>query len=370
MLPRNYARHLDWGVLLCALGLAITGLVFIYTMSWIEGMRRPLLHYFIQQSVWLCIAAAAAYGVLALDYKLWTRVSWVVYLVNIALLVALLVIGRKTHGAGSWFSLGLMKFQPSEVTKIFFIITFAHFLARYTPELNRPWVLGMAVLQFAVPFGLIVLQPDMGTAVVYVAIFAGMLFVAGLDGVRIVIAGAVALSAAIVALPLALKGYQMERLLQFLHPTSDAAGSGWQLHQAHVAMGSGGVFGKGLFHGSQAALGFLPAAHTDFIFAAIVEQAGLAGGLAVLAMFLILLYRILRISLRAEDMFATCMGAGVFSMIAFQAVINLGMTVGFLPITGIPLPFVSYGGSSLITSFAATALVLNISVRRKKLMFS
>lgn len=370
MLPRNYARHLDWAVLLSAAGLALIGLFFIYTMSWIEGMQRPLLHYFIQQSVWLCIAGAIAYGVLTLDYKLWTRVSWVVYVANIALLAALLVIGRKTHGAGSWFSFGLMKFQPSEVTKILFIITFAHFLARYTPELNRPWALAAAVFQFAVPFGLIVLQPDMGTALVYVAIFAGMLFVAGLDGVRILIAGAVAGSAAIVAVPLVLKGYQMERLMQFLHPTSDAAGSGWQLHQAHVAMGSGGLFGKGLFHGSQAALGFLPAAHTDFIFAAVVEQAGLIGGLTVLALFLILLYRIMRISLRAEDMFATCMGAGVFSMIAFQTVINLGMTVGFLPITGIPLPFVSYGGSSLITSFAATALVLNISVRRKKLMFS
>lgn len=356
--------------MLSALGLTLIGIIFLYTMSWVEGLRRPLIAYFFQQCIWLGIAGIVAYGVMSLDYKLWTRVSWLVYLVNILLLAALLIVGRKTHGAGSWFSFGIMKFQPSEVTKILFIITFAYFLARYTPELNRPSVLAAALFQFAVPFGLIVLQPDMGTALVYVAIFAGMLFVAGLDGVRILLAGALAGSAAIVAVPMVLKGYQMERLLAFMHPTSDAAGSGWQLHQAHVAMGSGGVLGKGLFHGSQAALGFLPAAHTDFIFAAVVEQAGLPGGLIIVALFLLLLYRIMRIALRAEDMFATCMAAGVFSMIAFQACINLGMTVGFLPITGIPLPFVSYGGSSLITNFAAVALVLNISVRRKKLMFS
>jgi rod shape determining protein RodA len=370
MLPKNFWRNLDYFMLLPALALIGIGLFFLYSMSWIEGVRNPHINNFHQQLIWLALALVAGAALVALDYRLWARVSWLVYLVNTALLVALLVFARKTHGAGSWFSIGGAKFQPSEVAKVLFIITFAHFLTKYHSDLGRINVLAIAIAQFAVPFCLILVQPDVGTAVIFVVIFSGMLFVAGMEGLRLFITGVVFASAAIVAVPLFIKGYQLHRLSLFMQNAQDAGGAGWQLHQAQVAMGSGGIFGKGLYHGSQAALGFLPAAHTDFIFSAICEQTGLVGGIVVLVLFLVLMFRIMRTAALAEDLFATYLAAGIFTMLAFQTSINLGMTVGLLPITGIPLPFVSYGGSSLLTNCAAVALVVNISLRRKKLMFT
>ena len=369
MLPKGFHRNLDYGILLSALALSVIGLVFLFTMSYAEGVQGPQRVYFFQQMVWFAAALCVGAVVLSLDYRLWARASWLVYAVNIGLLAALLIFGERTHGAESWFSLGLFKFQPSELAKILFIITFAHFLARYNTDLNKPATLAVAIAQFAAPLVLILLQPDVGTALVFLVIFFVMLFTAGLDFVRLLIAGAVFVSTGIIAVPLLIKDYQLTRLTSFLHPVGDTGGAGWQLHQAQVAMGSGGLFGRGLFHGTQATFGFLPAAHTDFIFSAICEQAGFAGGAAVLLLFLILLYRIVRTAARAEDLFAMYIASGVFALIAFQAAVNIGMSVGVFPITGVPLPFVSYGGSSLLTLFAAVALVLNVSVRRKKLMF-
>lgn len=320
--------------------------------------------------IWVGIAASVGVVVMALDYRIWARASWAAYLANIALLGALLVFGKATHGAESWLYLGPLKFQPSEIAKVLFIITFAGFLAKNSDSMNKPRALGLAALQFAVPFGLIVLQPDMGTALVYVALFFGMLFAAGVNGRRLIFLILVFVLAGVLAAALFVKGYQVARLTSFLNPSRDAAGAGWQLRQSFIAIGSGGLFGRGLLHGTQSTLGFLPEAHTDFIFSAICEQTGLFGGLGVPALFMLLLFRVARIASEAEDLFATYISSGVFCLIAFQVVVNIGMTVGLMPITGIPLPFVSYGGSSLVTYCAAVALVLNISVRRKKIMFA
>ena len=369
MLPQGYLRKLDYWLLASALGLAGIGLFSLFTMSWASGIKGPHFVYFQQQMIWFIAALAIAAVVFMLDYKLWARVSWMVYLINILLLGALLVFGTKTRGVESWFSLGLFKFQPSEVAKVLFVITFAQFLARYNADLSRASILGLAILQFAVPCCLILLQPDMGTAMVYVVVFFSMLFVSGLDFVRLLLLVAGFLSAGLVAVPLFIKDYQLERLTSFLNPVSDIGGSGWQLHQAQVAMGAGGLFGRGLFQGTQSTFGFLPAAHTDFIFSAICERAGFVGGAVVLLLFAVLLYRIVRTAAASEDLFAMYIASGMFAMIAFQASINLGMTVGMFPITGVPLPFVSYGGSSLITVAVAVALVLNISIRRKKMTF-
>lgn len=369
MLPRDYFKKMDRAALFSSAALVAFGLIFLYTMSAAPGARGNQGVYFRHQAAWLTIALPAGALFMAFDYRLWARVSWAAYIVNIALLGALLLFGGATRGAESWFSLGPVKFQPSEAAKILFIITFAHFLAAHSSELNKPAVLGLAFLQFAVPFTLIVLQPDMGTALVYVALFFGMLFTAGADALRMAAAITVFGGAAALAAPLFLKSYQIARLTTFLHPARDAGGSGWQLSQSKIAIGSGGIFGRGFLHGTQASLGFLPEARTDFIFSAICEQVGFIGGAAVILLFAVYLFRIVRIASLSEDLFATYIATGIFCMVAFQAVVNLGMAVGMMPITGIPLPFVSYGGSSLLTHCAAAGLALNISIRRKKITF-
>ena len=369
MLPEGFIKKLDKTALFAMASLVCAGLLVLYTSSSAQGVEGRGLFFFYHQLIWLGIAVAVGVLLMALDYRIWARISLIAYIANIALLVALLIIGKATRGAESWFSVGLFNVQPSEAAKVLFIITFATFLADSRDSLNSNRKLGLAALQFAAPFGLIVLQPDMGTALVYAALFFGMLFVAGMDSLKMLVSGAALVSAGVIAAPVFIKGYQWERLTAFLNPSQDIAGAGWQLHQSIVAIGSGGLTGRGFFNGTQAALGYLPEAHTDFIFSAFCEQTGLIGGTALIFVICLLLYRIMRIALSAEDLFATYIAAGVFCMIAFETAVNLGMSVGLLPITGLPLPFVSYGGSSLITHFAAMGLVFNINIRRKKITF-
>jgi rod shape determining protein RodA len=368
MLPRGFIRNLDFGLLFSAAVLTLIGIFTILTLGG-QSAGRFAPNIFYQQSVWLVISCFAGYICWSLNYKLWDRFVWVLYAVNIILLIGLVILGRKVSGAASWFSLGLIRFQPSEFAKILFIVTFAGYLSRYRQDLNRLSYLFFAFAQFILPFGLIILQPDLGTGLVFVAVFFCMLYVAGVDLLTLLISIFLFASGGVAGAAFVLKGYQLRRLTSFLDPQGDPLGSGYQLMQSKVAIGSGGLFGKGFFHGTQAKMGFLPASHSDFIFSAFCEQAGLIGAIIVLLMFLWMLMRIVRIGSKAEDLFAVYICAGIFMMFAFQAAQNIGMTVGLFPITGIPLPFVSYGGSSLMTNACAIGLLLNISVRRRKIMF-
>jgi len=368
MLPRGFIRNLDFGLLFSSVALSLVGIFTVYTIgrpNIVSGVDRLFVH----QSLWFvlsCIVGLICWG---LNYKLWDRFVWHLYMINIILLIALVVVGREISGAASWFSVGFMKFQPSEFAKLLFVVTFAGYLSRYRQELNNLTFLLFAFLQFIFPFGLIMLQPDLGTAIVFVAVFFSMLYVAGVDWLTLFVSIVVFASGGVAAAPFVLKTYQFKRLTAFLDPLADPLGSGYQLMQYKIAIGSGGIFGKGFFHGTQAKMGFLPAAHTDFVFSAFSEQTGLIGAIVILLLFLWFLIRIVRIGSQAEDLFATYIAAGVFSMIAFQAALNIGMNVGLFPITGVPLPFVSYGGSSLMTNACAVGLLLNISIRRRKIMF-
>jgi rod shape determining protein RodA len=369
LLPRDYLKRINLGVLLPALILSAAGLFTMYGIAWKLGERTGDLFFFTHQLMWVGFALAAGFLATLLDYKLWSRSSWSLYLVNIALLVVLLFFGRRTHGAESWFNIGGMKFQPSEIAKMLFIITFADFLAKSHDALDTWSVLGLAFVQFLVPFGLIMLQPDMGTGLVFVVVFYSMMFAAGVDWMRLLASVVMFASMGVAASPFLIKGYQMQRLTSFINPYSDPRGAGYQLLQSKAAIGSGGLIGKGFTHATQGSLGFLPAAHTDFIFASVSEQWGLIGAGAILLLFLVLLFRILRVALDAEDLFGVYIVAGVFAMLSFQILVNIGMSVGVFPITGIPLPFVSYGGSSILTNCLCVGLILNISFRRRKIMF-
>jgi rod shape determining protein RodA len=369
MIPRDYLKHINYGILLPALLLSLTGLLTMYGIAWNLGRMTGDLDLFTKQLVWFVGAVIVGFFATLLDYKLWSRASWVIYLINIVLLVTLIFLGRKAHGAASWFNIGGMKFQPSELAKLFFIITFADFLSRYRDTLNTWPTLALAFGQFFVPFGLILLQPDMGTGLVFLAVFYSMIFVAGVDMLRVVTSIAVFVSFGVAAGSIVLKEYQIQRLATFINPAGDPRGSGYQLLQSKIAIGSGGLFGKGLFHSTQGPLGFLPAAHTDFIFSSMAEQWGSIGVIVVMLTFCVMLYRMLRVASGAEDLFAVFIVSGVFSMLAFQTLVNIGMSVGLFPITGIPLPFVSYGGSSLISNYLCIGLILNVSFRRRRITF-
>lgn len=314
--------------------------------------------------------------ILTVDYSDFSRYSTPIYLGNLVLLATILVWGDTAKGAQSWLDIGFFRFQPSEVAKVAIIITLANHLSNQE-SLDHWRDLIPPLIHIGPPIILIMLQPDLGTSLVFLAILFGMLFVAGVPSARLLLIGGGGLATAIgwVALNLRyglwipLKDYQLMRLIIFTNPQSEPIKSGYHIIQSRIAIGSGGPFGKGLFLGTQNQLKFLPEQHTDFIFAVIGEELGFIGGLGVLALFFFVLYRGVRIASTSKDKFGAFIAVGVVSMIAFHLLVNVGMTMGIMPITGIPLPLMSYGGTSLLANLAAVGLLLNIHMRRKRILF-
>jgi len=287
------------------------------------------------------------------------------YVAMVVMLGAVFEIGQVSGGAQSWLGAGAV--QPSEMAKIVLIVVLARFLADREERMEElgPVVASLGIV--AVPMVLIYLQPDLGTAIVLIAIWAAMMWTAGmrLRHWLVLAAGSAA------ALPLAwfaLQDYMRERLLLFLNPTADPD-SYFNIHQALVSIGSGGLIGKGLTHGTQSQLHFLRVRHTDFVFAVAAEELGFLGAVVIIGLLFFILWRTLRIAERSRDTFGRLIAAGVAAIILFQTVINVGMNLGILPVTGLPLPFVSYGGSSLITLMIGMGLVESVAVRHRKLEF-
>ncbi len=362
--PPRFVGDVDWVLIAVTLALVGTGLVMIYSSTHLpprpyEFVRTQMLH--------LAVGVGVAGLIMAVDYRVLAGSARVLYIANLLLLAAVLVVGRTSLGAQRWISLGpLGQFQPSEIAKLIIVITLAkHFADRPGPY---PSVLDLGPFlgHVALPMILIFKQPDLGTALVYGAIFIGMLYAAGARRRDL----AALAAAALVLAPLlwhALKEYQRRRLLAFIHPSLDPLGSGYGIIQSKIAVGSGLMWGKGLFLGTQNVLHFVPEHHTDFIFSVVGEELGFVGGLILLALFSLWIYRGLRIAAVARDRFGALAAVGLVSMMAFHVFVNIGMTVGIMPITGIPLPFISYGGSALMTMIWATALLLSIGMRHQKI---
>jgi len=298
----------------------------------------------------------------AIPYRLWDRLAGWIYGACLLLLVAVDVVGRESLGAQRWLVLGPVTVQPSEFGKLGLIVILAKVAADHPPR--RVVDLVRCILYVLPPTVLVFWQPDFGTSLVFVAILAGILFAAGAPLRSLVGLGGVGLAAA----PLVwrwMKPYQQKRLWVFLDPNLDPLGAGYSLIQSKIAIGSGQLWGKGLFGGTQSALEFLPMQHTDFVFAVIGEELGFVGALGVLVCFWVYLLRGLRAAHRAQDPFGSLLCAGIVSLVGFHVLVNVGMTVGLAPITGIPLPFLSHGGSALITNLAATGILLNVGSRRR-----
>jgi len=319
----------------------------------------------VRQLVWAVLGAAAYAAATAFDYRRLRALAPWLYVAMLAMLLAVRIFGRTTLGAQRWLSVGGFPLQPAELSKLVLVVVLAAYLSRAE---TLSWRAFLGALGLVAPVAaLILIQPDLGTTIVVVAVLVGMLFI---GGARIIQLGSLAACATLIIplLPHLLHGYQRRRLEIFLNPNSDPLGAGYNLLQARIAVGTGGLFGQGWLHGLQGALGFVPERATDFVFAVFAEQFGLLGSLLLLAIFGTLLIRLLRSAAAAPDRFGGLVAAGVFVMIFAQVVENVGMNIGLLPIAGIPLPLVSYGGSATIATLAALGLVQSMTLRRPLLL--
>jgi len=458
-LYRRLVKNMDYPLLLATAALVVFSLIIIgsatleFSDSSIEKIQKMnfllrllnMDYYFaVRQVAWIALGLVAAVALIYIDYEDMGKYSRHLYVINLAMLAAVIFIGHTALGAQRWIYIGPFSFQPSEFSKLIIIITFADFLAKRQGRLNSLRELIPAFVYIGVPMLVILKQPDLGTSLVFVSIMFGMLFVAGARPsilVAIIVIGLVAafsiyevhhvlhksdadlqakvsqvgkaaadnglslrqndeLRAEIVKKGYSLdaggvnqyldllkkdqqqakkrhdtfhkatlKEYQMTRLTIFMNPESDLLGAGYHVWQSRIAIGSGGLTGKGLLKGTQSHYTFLPIRHTDFIFSVVGEEFGFIGVTALLGLYYIFLYRGIRIIAMARDTYGALLATGIVSMFAFHIVLNIGMTAGVMPVAGIPLPLFSYGGSNMIMNLAALGVLLNVYVRRQKLIF-
>ncbi len=347
--------------------LAAIGLVMAYTNS-VESGSTPLDAgtTFTRGLMWAGIAVVVFVASTLFDYRWLKTLAWPIYALELGLLVLTLAIGNGLGGSARWIVIGPLTFQFSELAKILMAIVLADYLASRHDRLDSPITILGACLLVGPPLALVMLQPDLGTSLVFGAILGGMLWMSGAS-LKWLAALAGALVAAIPrAWTYLLHDYQKERLTSFLNPTPDIQGSGYQLHQAQIAVGSGGLFGKGLTNGTQTQGDFLPVKTTDFVFASLAEELGFIGAAVMFVLFALLLWRVMVAGWRSRDPFGTMFAAGVASMILFQLVVNVGMVMGIMPITGIPLPFVTHGGASLVSMSIGLGVLQSVNIRQTR----
>ncbi len=363
MFDRRHVQYFDWGLLGLTVLLGSLGLLMLYSavMS-ASPTPQKLLH--IKQLIWFGIGFVIMIVSFSLDYKLLDRWAHAIYIIGISLLVSVLLFGKYVGGAKRWLMLGPVSSQPSELVKIAVIIVLARYYSRVVNtvgltlrELFTPFVLTI------IPFLLIVRQPDLGTAML-VALIAGSMTVFVKIERRSLLYIIISCMLTVPLVWFFMKGYQKKRILTFLNPDSDPLGAGYHIIQSKIAIGSGMFTGKGFLKGTQNALSFLPEQHTDFIFSVLAEEWGLAGCTVLLVIFLMLIIWGLNIAHRCRDPFGTILAVGVTAMIFWQIFINIGMAMGLMPVVGVPLPFISYGGSSIITTMICVGLLMNVSMRR------
>jgi rod shape determining protein RodA len=359
MLERRLYFHLDWALLGALLALTAMGIVMIYSATQSSAPRL-----YISQIYALALGLAAMLVALSIDYRTLADRSHFIYVGILALLVYVLLFGAVRGGAKRWIPVGVFNLQPSEFAKIAVALVLAKFFGenrRGNPTTTDLLVAGGLA---ALPLVLIARQPDLGTAVTIIPVFLAVAYVAGLPMRALGIIAVVAVLAAPVAWTFALKDYQRQRVLTFIDPSKDTHGAGYQQIQARITAGSGGLWGKGFMKGTQGQLRFLPVAHNDFIFSVWAEEQGLVGVLVALGLYLFVIVRSLDASRLAKDRLGAYLVLGVLASFAFQVLYNITMSAGLAPVKGLTLPLMSYGGSSLIATFAGFGLILNVRMRR------
>jgi rod shape determining protein RodA len=364
-------RRLDWILLLTVLALSLVGTLLVWSATRGADPRT----YFVKQMLAIVVGLILVLATSALDYRKlrsWAPALYVLSLLG--LIAALTPLGTPVNGSKSWITLPAgYQIEPSEFAKLAIILMSAKFLSNARRSGVRPRLRAVALTVgfAAVPLVLIIKEPDLGVTVLILVVLAGMI---ALSGIRLYWLAAFAAAGALLVLAVLklhlLKAYQLSRLTAFAHPEANPQGSGYSAAQAKIAIGSGGMFGQGLFHGRMIAGNFVPEQHTDFIFAVAGEELGFVGAAVIIGLLAVLLLRALRIAARAEDQFGMLIASGIAIWFAVQAFINIGMTVGIMPVTGLPLPFVSYGGSAMFADMLAVGCLQSVAVHRHYSVFN
>jgi rod shape determining protein RodA len=350
-------KKLDWVLVVFAMTLVAFGLVSLYASG-----GETLLN-FKKQILWLASGFFLMILVGFFDYRIlknYQAPSLLLYGISTLLLLGILIFGTSVRGAESWYRIGFVSIEPVEFVKIALIILFAKYFSMRHIEMYRMRHIITSGIYVFVPAFLVFLQPDIGSVLILLSIWLGIMILAGIHIKRVAQLALIGVVAFFLAWNFAFHPYQKERLLTFLSPRSDPRGAGYNVLQSVIAIGSGGIWGKGIGEGTQTQLGFLPEPNTDFIYAAIAEEMGLAGIILLLSCFLLFLRHVMNIAKSTGNNFARLVAGGFFVMVFSEILINIGMTLGLLPITGIPLPFVSYGGSSMISLFAILGVLQSI----------
>lgn len=364
---KKLLKNTEWAVLIVSVTLAIIGLVALFSAT-----QSTELAEFKKQIQWLLISIPFLILASAIDYNVIVRFSTLAYVILIGLLIGVLFT-EPINGASSWFKIGeSLSFQPSELGKVITILFLAFLInkmqLRGRKEINKIWKLAIVLIMAAIPVGLIVIEPDNGTAMAYIVAILFMIFASGIDRRYILLA----LVAVAIAAPIIynnLPEYALKRIQVFLNPELDPRDAGYNIIQSKLAIGAGEIFGMGLLKGNQTQLGFLYPKTTDFIFSVIGEELGFVATGAITILYIVLVTKSVYIAKTAKDNIGSYIAIGIAGIFFFHMTENIGMTIGLLPITGVPLPFVSYGGSSLVTNFICIGLLLNISSRRQKAIF-
>lgn len=360
-------KNIDWSIVICVLILIFIGCVELFSVTGSSNYND-----LIKQIIWFAISIPIVCAVVSVDYNTIANASKILYGIMIVLLIGVMFT-KPINGATSWYNIGAVSFQPSEFAKICVVLSLAsaivHIQKDSRDEINRPFNLLKAIIVFMVPIMLIVIQPDYGTAIAFFTASAIILIVSGLNKKYII----AAILTVVVALPVLyffiLPTHARTRIDVFMNPNLDPRGSGYNVLQSKLAIGSGKFWGMGIKNGSQTQLGYLYPQTTDFIYSAIGEEMGFVVAAAVIVLYVVLIIKALKIAKTAKDDMGAYIAAGIAGIFMFHMIENIGMTMGLLPITGVPLPFVSYGGSSLLTNCILIGLLLNISGRRNKVMF-
>lgn len=363
MMDRRFIANFDWPLLGVVVFISLIGIFNLYSAGHsADNTTQGIFH--LRQLCWLALSAVVMVAVLSFDYR--EIIDWAPWIYGFSMLTLFLVllVGKTVAGSQRWLGLGVLTFQPSEVAKLATVIMLARYF--YRKDIKRGYGLKDLLMPAGIvllPFVLILKEPDLGTSLLLLLVLGSMVLFIGLKwGTFLTLCGF-----GLASLPIlwsSLKGYQKERLLSFLHPEKDLLGSGYHSFQSKIAVGSGKILGKGYLEGSQSKLNFLPEQHTDFAFSVFAEEWGLIGSVLLLALYFYLILLGLNVAIRSKEKFGTFLAFGIVAIIFWQLVINVGMVIGLMPVVGIPLPLISYGGSSTLITLTGISLLLNIRMRR------
>jgi len=374
---RRYLANLDWILLAATAALVGFGLAMIYSATHADPNVTTPTQYVWAQSLGLILGSIALVALSLIDFSWFSRLGRYFYWANIGLLLLTLVIGSERMGAKRWIALPFFDVQTSELGKVLLILALAAFLAEGVELRGSLRFVLKAVMYVALPAALIFLQPDLGTALIFAAIFVSMLLVWGIRWPHLALLAGTAVVATTLVLRVlprtfgweVLKPYQIQRLTVFLNPGQDTSGAAYQLSQSKIAVASGMFTGQGFMQGTQTHLNYLPAHHTDFIFSVVAEELGFVGAVILLSVFLVVVWRAFRIAAASKSLHGALIAAGVVGVLVFQVFVNVGMTLGIMPITGIPLPFISFGSNSLMVFLILVGLLQSVHVHSRTALY-